>query len=81
MNVGAAIVVFVLIWWCVFFIVLPFGVRGEWESDEPTAPGVEPGAPRDPNLRRKLLTTTIIAAPVWLLAMLAIASGVVNFRN
>lgn len=81
MNLGAAIVVFVLIWWCVFFAALPFGVRGGWEAPEDHVRGAEPGAPREPDLRRKAIVTTGITFVLWAVAVAMIMSGVVNFRD
>jgi hypothetical protein len=44
MNPAGAIVIYVLIWWSVFFAVLPWGVRGRWESDDDGVKGADPGA-------------------------------------
>ena len=78
--VGIAII-FILIWWCVFFAVLPMGVRGRWESDADGVAGAEPGAPADPGLKRKAILTTAIAAGLTIIVMLVVASGVINFRE
>ncbi len=81
MNVGGAIVIFVLTWWCVFFAVLPWGVRGRWESADDGVEGADPGAPEAPNLKRKALTATMIATPIWAVIVTLIVSGVFNFQN
>ena len=84
MNIGAAIVVFVIIWWCVFFAVLPLGVKSEWEAAEggaPSAPGVDPGAPADPQLKKKAWLATRITVVLWLIVCAIILSGVFNFRD
>ncbi len=64
MSPVGGLVSFLIIWWVVLFAVLPVGVRGQWEEGEP-APGTEPGAPVTPNLWRKALWTTLIAAALW----------------
>ncbi len=51
------IVIFVIIWWLVLFIVLPFGI----ERDENSIQGNDPGAPKNPMLKRKIYLTTIIS--------------------
>lgn len=56
MNVASAIVVFIVIWWLVMFMVLPFGVR---RTENPEA-GHDPGAPVHPMLWRKVAVTTAI---------------------
>ena len=73
-------VAFALIWWMVFFTVLPFGVRGQWEGDE-IAEGTEPGAPQQVNMKRKLMITTLITAPLWALFAILMISGVLSIEN
>ena len=51
------IVIFVVIWWLVLFTVLPFGVQKE---DKITR-GNDPGAPKNPMLRKKIILTSIIS--------------------
>jgi predicted secreted protein len=81
MNIGGAIVIFVLIWWSVFFAVLPWGVRGRWEETDDGVKGAEPGAPVKPDLKRKALITTAIAAALWAITVAIILSGVINYRD
>lgn len=81
MNPGGAIVIFVLIWWSVFFAVLPFGVRSRWEERDDGVKGAEPGAPAAPDLKRKALVTTGIAAAIWAIVIAVMLSGVVDFRD
>jgi predicted secreted protein len=81
MNPAGAIVIYVLIWWSVFFAVLPWGVRGRWESDDDGVKGADPGAPAAPQLGRKALITTAIATALWAVAVLIIMSGVIDFRD
>lgn len=81
MNVGGAIVIFVLVWWCVFFAVLPWGVRGRWESVDDGVDGADPGAPDAPDVKRKAIVATIIATPVWAVIVTLIVNGVFSFRQ
>lgn len=81
MNLGGAVVIFVLIWWSVFFAVLPWGVRGRWEADDDGVHGAEPGAPVKPDLKRKALITTGISAVLWAITVAIILSGVINYRD
>ena len=48
------IVIFVIVWWLVLFIALPFGIKKEDEVKH----GNDPGAPKDPMLRKKIIYTT-----------------------
>jgi len=73
-------VAFAIIWWVVLFAVLPFGVRGQWEGDGGPE-GTEPGAPQNPQLGRKALATTVIAAALWLILASVIWSGVISIDD
>lgn len=75
------VIIFILIWWCVFFAVLPMGVKSRWESEGDGVAGAEPGAPADPGLKRKAVLATIIAACLTVVAALVIASGVFDFQK
>jgi predicted secreted protein len=57
MTITGALVVFTLGWWISFFVVLPIGVRGQFEDGEPV-PGTEEGAPSKPMLAKKALWAT-----------------------
>ena len=82
MNVVSAIIVYILIWWLVLFTVLPQGVRSVWEDEEGThAPGVDPGAPVDPQLKKKAIRTTWISFIIWAIVCVVISTGVIDFRN
>ncbi len=75
MGLVGTIIVFLILWWLVFFAVLPIGVRGQFE-DGGVTPGTEEGAPSDPQLRRKAIWATIGAG--GLTAALFILSRVFN---
>jgi predicted secreted protein len=81
MNIVGGIIIYLLLWWCVFFAVLPLGVKGRWESEPDGVEGAEPGAPSAPDMKKKLLLTTAITAGLWVVVAGVIASGVINFRD
>jgi predicted secreted protein len=64
MSIFTAAAIYFVIWWVVLFAVLPWGVRSQHESGEMT-PGTDPGAPVLPDIRRKLVWTTIVATAVF----------------
>lgn len=68
MNLANHIIVFLVCWWLVLFIVLPFGVKSHYEeeSDEDLEPGIEKGAPVKANIAKKMLITTGITFVIWL---------------
>ncbi len=77
-NIVTGTAVFVMVWWLVLFMALPFGVRRP-EQDE-LEPGQEPGAPVKPMMWRKIFITTAITTAVWLLFYWLGESGLVSFR-
>lgn len=81
MNIPAAIVIFVLVWWCIFFAMLPIGIKSRWEGDSDGVDGADPGAPENPNLKKKAIWTTCVAVPIAAAIIALILSGVINFRE
>jgi predicted secreted protein len=65
-----ALALYATIWWIVLFAVLPLGVRSADEAGEERPEGNDPGAPVAPQLAKKALLTTVIAAVVFALVAL-----------
>lgn len=80
MSVVTLILVFVIIWWLVFFAALPFGVQSLHEGDGNEAEGTDPGAPSNPNLRKKAVVTSLIAALLTVAYYFLATSGLIDFR-
>lgn len=72
MDLAWTLSLYFITWWMVLFAILPLGVRSH--HDEGTTPGAghDPGAPVNPNLKKKAITTSwvtaIIIAIVWIIA-------------
>ena len=71
MDPVSGLVVYLLLWWWVFLMSLPFGVR---TVEQPEA-GHATSAPRQPYLWRKIAATTVLAGILCALVILVIASG------
>lgn len=71
------IIVFVIVWWVVIFMVLPWGAKPP-ESPEP---GHAPSAPENPRLLQKALVTTAVAGAIWLVIFAVVESGLISFRE
>ncbi|MFI4982873.1 MAG: DUF1467 family protein, partial [Nevskiales bacterium] len=69
---------YLLIWWTVLFAVLPIGTRPMEDADPVSG---WRGAPEDPQLLRKVIITTLVAAVVWFAAYLLISSDYLSFRH
>ncbi|MDR0810028.1 MAG: DUF1467 family protein [Gemmobacter sp.] len=80
MSITAALIVFAVTWFMVFFLVLPIRFTSQAEAGE-VEPGTPKSAPADHLVGRKALITTGIALVVWLGLVAFISSGVVTIRN
>ncbi len=76
MSWFSAAIVFVVVWWLVLFMVLPFGAA----PPEQVEPGMADSAPARPRLVLKFLITTLIALVVSALILWIIDSGLVSLR-
>ncbi len=76
MSIVSAVVTFVIVWWLIFFMALPIGVRPQ--SDP--VPGSDLGAPERPNLRIKVAATTVLAIALTALIAWVIDQGFISLR-
>jgi len=79
MDIVSGAVVYLLMWWWVFLMSLPVGVR---TVEDPEA-GHAPSAPARPMLWRKMAATTVIAAVLtatihWIIAAQIISLDMVG---
>lgn len=77
MSWVTGLLVYVMIWWVLFFMALPFGVRLE---DEPEV-GHATSAPRNPMLWRKALVTTLIAGVLWGVFYYVVSEGLISLDS
>jgi len=73
MQLGAVtlVAIYLVVWWVVLFAVLPLGAQSHHEAGIDLKDGGDPGAPVVHNLKRKLATTTWVAAIVWVVVVIA----------
>jgi predicted secreted protein len=77
MNPVTGVVVFIIIWWLILFMVLPWGIS---RTENPEA-GHDPGAPARPMVVRKLLITTGLTIVLLGLFMAVVGSGDVSLQD
>ena len=77
MGWATGVMVYVVIWWTVLFAILPLGVR----RVENPGRGEEHGAPERPELMRKAVLTTIVAALLWIGFYVLLQADVFSFRR
>lgn len=76
MPIPSLALTYLMIWWIVFFMALPVGIRAE---DSPVK-GQDSGAPKNPCLGRKMLATTIISALLLWLFIYLVQINVLTLR-
>ena len=62
MSWPTGIFIYLVIWWTVLFAILPLGVR----RVEDPGRGQDRGAPERPQLVKKAIITSLVAAVLWL---------------
>jgi predicted secreted protein len=60
-----ALAIYFTAWWVCLFAVLPFGVRNHQEASEDLPEGADAGSPARPQMGKKALATTLVAAIVY----------------
>ena len=81
MGITGSIIVYVLIWWMIFFSVLPVGIRSKKEKFKEHIGGVDPGAPNNPNIGKKFLITTIITSIIFIVIYYLVQFNILNLRE
>ncbi|MBL81967.1 MAG: hypothetical protein CMM80_05405 [Rhodospirillaceae bacterium] len=77
MDIVSGAVVYILLWWWVLFMVLPFGAK----APERVGEGHATSAPARPRIALKLFITTLLSAVLFIFVYFIIASGIFSFRN
>jgi len=76
-----ALSIFLVTWWVVLFTILPLGVTSHAEAGVDRGDGGDPGAPVEPKLKRKFITTTLISAVIWTVIMLCLQFKLIPLPN
>ena len=80
MGITSAIVLFAVIWFMVFFVVLPLRMTTQGEAGE-VVPGTHASAPSDAQIGRKARVTTFWATGLWIVIAGVIISGAITVRD
>ena len=70
-----------MIWWIVFFSVLPIGIQSNKETFKDNIEGIDPGAPKNPKIAKKFLITTIITSILFIMIYYLVKLGFFNLRD
>jgi len=80
-GITGSIIVYVLIWWVIFFSVLPVGIQSKKEKFIERVDGIDPGAPNNPKIGKKFLITTIITSIIFIVIYYLVNFNLLNLRE
>ena len=78
MPLVTGIALYFVIWWISLFAVLPLGTKPVADADPQTG---WRGVPEKPQLLRKALINTVLAAVIWGIIYIVTVNGWVDFRD
>ena len=81
MSTTGSLIVFISIWWIVFFIVLPIGIKSQNAKFSDNLHGNDRGAPKNPKIGKKFFTTTLITSIIFLVIYYLVSQNYLNLRG
>ena len=81
MSITGSLIVFISIWWIVFFSILPIGIKSQNAKFSDELHGNDRGAPKNPNIGKKFLTTTLISSIIFLAIYYLVSQNYLNLRS
>ena len=78
MGITGSIIVYVLIWWIIFFAILPIDVdRIKIKKIE----GEDPGSPENPKMLKKFIYCTAFTTVLFIIIYILMKFEYLNLRN
>ena len=81
MGITGSIIVYVMIWWIIFFSLLPVGIQSNKQVFKEKIGGMDPGAPKNPKIGKKFLITTLITTIIFAVIYYLVEIDLLNLRN
>ena len=81
MGITGSIIVYVMIWWIIFFSLLPVGIQSNKEVFKDRIGGEDPGAPKNPRIAKKFLLTTLITSLIFAVIYYLVEIDLLNLRE
>ena len=78
MSITGLAIIYVIIWWIVFFAILPIDVNRIKTSK---IDGEDPGSPENPKMQKKFIYCTGITTVLFVLIYLLMKFEYLNLRN
>ena len=81
MGITGSLIVYIIIWWIVFFSILPVGIKSENKQFKENLEGNDPGAPKNPKIGIKFIITTIITTILFFGIYYMVSIDYLNLRE
>ena len=81
MGITGSIIVYVMIWWIIFFSLLPTGIQSNKEVFKEKIGGMDPGAPKNPKIGKKFLLATLITTIIFSVIYYLVSIDLLNLRE
>ena len=78
MSITGLAIIYIIIWWVVFFAILPIDVN---RAKILKIDGEDPGSPENPKILKKFIYCTIITTIIFTIIFLLIKFEYLNLRN
>ena len=78
MSITGSLIIYVLIWWIIFFSLLPIDVDRKHKQ---MVEGVDKGSPENPKIIKKIIYTTIITSIIFIGIFMLVKYDYFNLRR
>ena len=78
MSITGSLIIYVIIWWIIFFSLLPLDVDRKHKQ---IVEGIDKGSPENPRIIKKLIYTTIITSIIFIGIYLLVKYNYFNLRK
>ena len=78
MSITGSLIIFVLIWWIIFFSLLPIDVDRKHKK---MVEGADKGSPENPKIIKKIIYTTIITSIIFIGIFMLVKYDYLNLRR
>ena len=78
MSITGSLIIFVLIWWIIFFSLLPIDVDRKHKE---IVEGADKGSPENPKITKKIIYTTILTSIIFIGIFMLVKYDYLNLRK
>jgi predicted secreted protein len=81
MSTTGSLIVYIIIWWIVFFSILPVGIISENKEFRSSLRGSDSGAPKNPEIIKKFIITTVLTTIFFICIYYMVSNNHLNLRE